>query len=91
MLEQTCDLKQKHVPDDLVGMLVKQVIPTEQGVFKWFMKEGDDVTSFDKEGYVLYDKFTIEYDEARAYRKQFGNFLRVRQWKDLEVEVYVRK
>lgn len=91
MLEQTCDLQQKHVPDDLVGMLVKKVMPTERGIFKWFIKEGDDVSPFNEDEYVLYDKFIIQYDEANAYRKQFGNYLRVRQWKDLEVEVYVRK
>ena len=31
------------------------------------------------------------FEEAKKYRKAFGNFIRAVQWKDLIVEVYIRQ
>ena len=41
--------------------------------------------------HVLYDRFTLNFEEAKKYRKAFGNFIRAVQWKDLIVEVYIRQ
>ncbi|MFR3385246.1 MAG: hypothetical protein ACLTST_01565 [Lachnospiraceae bacterium] len=46
---------------------------------------------FQEEQYVLMDRFTLGFEEAKAYRKSFGNFIRAKQWKDLVVEVYIKK
>ena len=48
-------------------------------------------TSFDESKYILYDRFTLNFEEAKKYRKAFGNFIRAVQWKDLIVEVYIRQ
>ena len=32
-----------------------------------------------------------DFEEAKKYRKAFGNFIRAVQWKDLIVEVYIRQ
>lgn len=92
-LENVCDLKQKQVSDELIDALITRITPTEEGVFKWYVHNEDYDTElkFQEEQYVLMDKFTLGFEEAKAYRKSFGNFIRVRQWKDLEVEVYIRK
>lgn len=34
-------------------------------------------------------KFTINYNDAKAYRKERNGMLRPNQWKDLTVKVYV--
>ena len=44
-----------------------------------------------KSANVLYDRFTLNFEEAKKYRKAFGNFIRAVQWKDLIVEVYIRQ
>ena len=33
---------------------------------------------------------TINFDEARAFRKRFGKYLRTNQWEDIKVSVYSR-
>ena len=46
---------------------------------------------FQEEQYVLMDRFTLGFEEAKTYRKSFGNFIRAKQWKDLVIEVYIKK
>ena len=33
--------------------------------------------------------FTIKFDEAEAYRKGIGCYLRKNQWEDITVDVYL--
>ena len=70
-----------------------QISTLRVGVFKWYLKEKDyDMEmQFQEEQYVLMDRFTLGFEEAKAYRKSFGNFIRAKQWKDLVVEVYIKK
>lgn len=91
-LDKVCDLNQKFLSDELVDAVVARVTPTEAGVYKWYLhsKDNDLAMSFDASQYTLYDKFTLTFEEAKAYRKEFGNFARAREWKDLNIEVYVR-
>jgi hypothetical protein len=37
---------------------------------------------------MLFDRFTIGFDEAERHRKSAGSFLRRNQWADLIVEVF---
>lgn len=91
-LDKTCDLEQKQISEELVNALINRVTPTEAGVFKWYIQsESYDLEmKFKEEEYVLCDKFTLGFDEAQRYRKKFGNFIRTNQWKNLEVEVYIK-
>ena len=92
-LNNTCDLNKKQLSDELVNCVVARITPMENGVFKWYIQgeEYDTETSFDESKYILYDKFTLNYEEAQKYRKTYGNFVRVRDWRDLVVEVYMRQ
>jgi hypothetical protein len=38
---------------------------------------------------MLFDRFTIGFDEAERYRKSAGCYLRRNQWADLTVEVFL--
>lgn len=40
--------------------------------------------------YELVFSFCINFDEARAFKKKFGKFLRANQWKDITVKVFMR-
>ncbi len=84
---------EKQVSGELIEAIVERVTPTEEGVFKWYLKEEDyDMEmKFQEEQYVLMDRFTLGFEEAKTYRKSFGNFIRAKQWKDLVVEVYIKK
>ena len=92
-LDKACNLEEKQVSEELIEALVERITPTEEGVFKWYLRDEnyDIAMEFQEEQYVLMDRFTLGFEEARAYRKSFGNFIRARQWKDLVVEVYIKK
>ena len=92
-LDKVCNLEEKQISGELIEAIVERVTPTEEGVFKWYLKEEDyDMEmQFQEEQYVLMDRFTLGFKEAKAYRKSFGNFIRAKQWKDLVVEVYIKK
>lgn len=92
-LNGVCDLNQKQLSDELVDAVIARITPMENGAFKWYIQgeEYDTETSFDESKYVLYDRFTLNFEEAKKYRKAFGNFIRAVQWKDLIIEVYIRQ
>lgn len=92
-LDKACDLKQKMVSEELIDAVVERITPTEEGVFKWYLRDEnyDIEMEFQEEQYVLIDKFTLGFEEARAYRKSLGNFIRANQWNDIKVEVYIKK
>lgn len=92
-LDKACNLEEKQVSEELIDAIVERVTPTEKGVFKWYLKDEDyDMEmKFREEQYVLMDRFTLGFEEAKAYRKSFGNFIRAKQWRDLDVEVYIKK
>ena len=37
----------------------------------------------------LYDQFRIGFDQAEAYRKSVGQYLRKNQWDNVTVEVFI--
>lgn len=92
VLENACNLKQKKIDGNLIEALVERVTPTEEGVFKWYLncKATEDAT-FDEKEYTFYDSFCLCFEEAKAYRKQYGNFIRANQWRDLQVEIFIAK
>ena len=92
VLENACNLEQKKIDGNLIEALVERVTPTEEGVFKWYLNcKTIEEEAFDEKEYTLYDSFCLCFEEAKAYRKQYGNFIRANQWRDLQVEVFIAK
>lgn len=92
MLENACDLNRKQIDEKLIDTLVERVTPTEAGIYRWYLNcDTQEAAAFAENDYILYDTFSLGFDEAKAYRKQFGNFIRANQWKDLNIEVYLRR
>lgn len=93
-LKESCDMTQKELDEEFVNQFVNRVTPYEDGSFKWFLNLGgsqDEIKpQFNEMDYVPISTFTIKYDEARSYRKSMGSYLRVTQWSDLVVKVYVK-
>ena len=93
-LENTCALDGKQLSENLVDSLVTRVMPTEQGIYHWYLNtslQEEEFHPFVEEEYILYDTFTLDFEQAKKYRKKFGNYIRASQWKDLNIEVYIRK
>lgn len=85
------DINGKFIDEDLVKNIVDRVIPSEDGTFKWFLNlKEEPFKDFSETDYIDYDEFDITFDEAKAYRKQFGNFIRMRQWNDIHVKVFLK-
>ena len=76
----------------LVPELVDRVTPTEAGEFRWYLSLGGVVTTedFNERNYMLLHEIKVKYDEARAFRRSNGSYLRVGQWQDIDMKVYVR-
>lgn len=90
-LEETADLEKKFLDEELVDKVVERVVPYEGSLFKWYLNIGSEPEGdFNESDFVKYTEFVIGFDEARAYRKQFGNFMRMCQWNDITIEVYIR-
>lgn len=53
-------------------------------------KKRDNSIRVRDERYKLVYESVIGFDRARAYRKKHGTFLRMNQWTDLKVKLYVR-
>lgn len=77
---------------NLVPTLVDRVTPTETGEFRWYLSIGgnDDLTDFNVREYSQLLDFEIGYDEAKAFRKSTGTFLRLHQWQNVHVVVMIR-
>lgn len=85
------DINGKFIDEDLVKNIVDRVIPSEDGTFKWFLNlKEEPFKDFSETDYIDYDEFDITFDEAKAYRKQFGNFIRMRQWNDIHIKVFLK-
>ena len=71
---------------------MERVTPTEAGIYRWYLNSDiQEGAVFAEKDYILYDTFRLSFEEAKAYRKQYGNFIRKNQWKDLNIEVYITK
>ena len=92
ILDEVCDLQGKTLSEQLIKSLVTRITPNEDGTFKWYLKaeNDDEVIDFNETDYILYDEFTLEFNDAKTYRKKHGNFIRISQWKDLKVAVYIK-
>lgn len=89
-IESYFTLEEQFVSEDLIEGIIERVVPTENGVFKWYLNVCDCAILFQEREYIKIDEFALGFDEAKAYRKKFGSFLRFNQWKDLMIEVYIK-
>lgn len=76
----------------LVPELIDRVTPTEAGEFRWYLSLGGATPTddFDEKNYILLHDVKVNYEEARAFRRSSGSYLRVGQWQDIDMKVYVR-
>ena len=88
---KTTELDSKFIDDDLVDSIVERVVPFENGTYKWYLNLSTEVLDeFDVNDFVEYCKFDIDFEQCKAYRRQYGNFIRRSQWKEIHVIVYIR-
>ena len=92
VLEETSDIDVKFIDADLVKQTVRRVTPYEDGTYKWYLDlvAEECEKEFSEDDYVSCASFGITFEEAKAYRKQFGNYIRMRQWRDIHVQVFIK-
>lgn len=90
VLQETCDLQKKKIDDDFILGFVDRILVREDSTFEWYMNLQNTDEEFQEENYIFYQEFKLNYDDAREYRKSFGNFLRITQWDDIIVKVFMR-
>ena len=90
-LHNISDFDINEVDQDVLWAIVRRVIPCENGIVKWYIKRPSDIirNEFDEDKYIMADSFVIDYESAREFRKSSASYLRVTQWNDISVEVYI--
>ena len=91
-LLETTSLDSKFIDEDLVDSIVERVVPYEDGTYKWYLNFSIDSGDgeFDETHFAEFESFDISFEEAKAYRKQFGNFIRMSQWRGMHVQIFIR-
>ena len=63
------------------------IVPVTETCFNWYMNF--DLTDKSDDMKKLVWEFTIDYKEAKSYRKERDGMLRQYQWHDLTVRVFM--
>lgn len=86
-LLQKMDFTEHRIDREVISQFVDTVIPRTETCYEWYM-DFDLVPKPNDEKKMVWG-FTINYNEARAYRSEKEGMLRPKQWADLTVKVYV--
>lgn len=90
-LEESVELNTKFIDAELIESIVDRVVPDENFSFKWYLNFSSEATKeFDSRDYAHYGAIDVSFEQARSYRKTFGNFIRPSQWKDIHSEIYIK-
>lgn len=90
-LEDSIELNTKFIDAELIDSIVDRVVPDENFCFKWYLNFSSEYSKeFDAREYANYGAIDVSFEQARAYRKSFGNFIRPNQWKDIHAEIYIK-
>lgn len=89
VLKECSALDVKKLDNDLILQFVDRVIVYEDQHFDWYIDLQGSDEDFEQKNYVFYQEFKLTFEEAKEYRKTFGNYIRKGQWGDVKVKVYV--
>lgn len=81
------DFTDHRIDRDVIGQFVGTIVPVTETCFNWYMNF--DLADKSDEMKRLVWEFTIDYKEAKSYRKERDGMLRQNQWHDLTVRVFM--
>ena len=81
------DFTDHRIDRDVIGQFVGTIVPVTETCFNWYMNFDLADKSDDMKRLVW--EFTIDYKEAKSYRKERDGMLRQNQWHDLTVRVFM--
>lgn len=81
------DFTDHRIDRDVIGQFVGTIVPVTETCFNWYMNFDLADKSDDMKRLVW--EFTIDYKEAKSYRKERDGMLRKNQWHDLTVRVFM--
>ena len=81
------DFTDHRIDRDVIGQFVGTIVPVKETCFNRYMNFDLADKSDDMKRLVW--EFTIDYKEAKSYRKERNGMLRQNQWHDLTVRVFM--
>ena len=81
------DFTDHRIDRDVIGQFVGTIVPVTETCFNWYMNF--DLADKSDEMKRLVWEFTIDYKEAKSYRKERDGMLRQNPWHDLTVRVFM--
>lgn len=81
------DFTDHRIDRDVIKQFVDTIVPVTETCFNWYMNF--DLVVKPIENKKLVWEFTIDYKEAKSYRKERNGMLRPTQWQDLTVKVFM--
>lgn len=90
ILRECANISKKSIDKTMVQTFVDRIVPHEDNCFDWYIDLTASGKSFEERTYVQYSTFKLTFDEAKAYRNQCGNFIRISQWRsDLRINIFL--
>lgn len=86
IIEGKIDFSKPKIAVGVLDSLINKVVPNDSYDFKWYMNL---IPHINDESYQCVGEFTIEFEDAKAYRKMRGEMLRPNQWRNLIVRIYI--
>ena len=81
------DFTDHRIDRDVIKQFVDTIVPVTETCFNWYMNFDLAVKPIENKKLVW--EFTVDYKEAKSYRKERNGMLRPTQWQDLTVKVFM--
>ena len=87
-LEQAIEIKGAYVDPELIDSMVLRVIVPDPEHFIWYINvSGRDIDPDDLPETYVSKNYVIDFKTGELWRKKCGDYLRVKQWSDLNMEL----
>ena len=89
-LSEMMSFKEAYVDHEIIERFVSRIKVIGYDKYKWIInlsgKEFDEAKDMDSEIQITR---VLSFEEARAWRKLSGDYVRNRQWNDIEVDIRI--
>ena len=87
-MEQAIEIKGCYVDPDLIDAMVLRVIILDPEHYIWYINvSGRDLDPDNLPETYVSKNYTIDFDMGERWRVSCGDYLRIKQWYDLNMEL----
>lgn len=88
-LETVLDVKGSYINEELIDKYVSRIIVESDNKFRWIINlSGKKFEESDLDSEISIIQI-LPFEDAKAWRKATGDYLRCRQWQDIEVDIRI--